>query len=102
MFGLVLNAKFDRNSLHRERFEHVALLNVSEISDHDAALKTRLHLTHVILEPAERFNTARMDHDIVSQHANLAVPGERTLGDVTTRNRANFRDVEHLANVATA
>src|ERR1041385_9050347 len=51
-----------------EHLELVAFLDVREVLQRHAALESRLHLAHVVLEALERIDVAGVDDHVVAQH----------------------------------
>src|SRR6185437_15448559 len=68
-----------------EGLDDVALLQVGEVLEADAALEALADLAHVVLEAAERRDRALPDDRPVAEEADLRAPGDRAVGDEATR-----------------
>src|SRR5687768_5326103 len=74
--------------------DDVALLQVLEVLEADAALEARRHLTHVVLEALERRDRPVPDDGAVAQEAHLRAPRDRAVADVAACHLADPRDRE--------
>ena len=59
-----------------EGLDHVAVFQVLEVGEADPALEARLHLAHVVFEPAQRVDGPLPDDDAVVQEPHLRTPGD--------------------------
>src|SRR5688572_30111401 len=84
------------------RLDDVALLEVLEVGQPDAALEARLHLTGVVLEALERVDRALPDDGSVAQEPHLRVAGDDAVGDVAARDLADPGHREDLADLGLA
>src|SRR5947207_10924869 len=84
------------------RLDDVALLEVLEVGQADAALVARLHLADVVLEALERSDGAVPDHDPVAQEADLRAARDRAVADVAAGNLADPRHREDLPHLGFA
>src|SRR5471030_2845227 len=89
--------QFSRHELRAVGFDHVALLEIGELRDLDAALEVLGHFADVVLEAAERFEFAVPDDGRVADDADLRIADELAGLHVATRDRADLRDLEDLA-----
>lgn len=92
----------DRNlwgdSFHGKRLQHVADLNVVEVRDRNAALKTVLDLACVIFEALESFDSSGVNDLAVPHDSNLAIAADCAVGDITAGDRTNLADLKGLAD----
>src|SRR5215469_3634871 len=58
-----------------EGFDDIALLDVGEVLERDAAFLAALHFAHIVLEPAQRADLAGVDYDVVAQQAHFGAAG---------------------------
>src|SRR3954468_3400984 len=83
--------------LHR-----VALLHVGVVGQHDAALKARQHLAHVVVEAPQRTDLAVVDHGTVADQADLGAARDLAVGDHAARDHTHARRAEDLADLDVA
>src|SRR3546814_6199145 len=82
-----------------ERLDDVALLQVLEVAEADAALEAGVDLAHVVLEATQRVDGALPDDRALPQEADLGVPGDGAVehhaaGDAT--DAGHGEDLSHL------
>src|SRR5256886_3574576 len=82
--------------------DDVALLEVLEVAEADAAFEALLHLTGVVLEPLERRDRAIPDDDAVAQETHPRAACDHAVLHVAARHPADTRDREHLADLGVA
>src|SRR4051794_15783992 len=74
--------------------QHVALLDVLEVREHDAALEAGRDLAHILVEALERVDRRVVDDRAVAHHADAAAAADRPVGDVAAGDRADARGAE--------
>src|SRR5581483_3329821 len=65
----VVESQRPRYLHHLVHLQLIALVDVVEVLDRQAALEACLHFANVVLEALERIELAIVDHDVVAQHA---------------------------------
>ena len=88
--------------LHHEGLDRIALLDVVEVVNADAALIARGNLPGVILEALEGSDLALMNHDAVANNAHLRIAGYLALLHIRARDGADAGDLEGVAHGNTA
>src|SRR5688572_31425115 len=78
------------------------LLEVIEVLDRDTALEALTHLAHVVLEALERGDVSLVDLDGVAHDAHARLPVDDPAADDAAGDRADLRDLEHLAHLRVA
>src|SRR4051794_41509522 len=84
------------------RLQHVALLDVLEVREHDAALEAGRDLAHVLVEALERVDRRVVDDRAVAHHADARAAADRPVGDVAARDRADAGGAERRADLGRA
>src|SRR5215212_7036616 len=79
--------------------QYVALLDVVEVLDADAALEALAHRADVVLEALERGHVPLVDNGPVTHNAHAVVAGDLPAGDVAARDRTCARHPEVLADL---
>src|SRR3954471_15978448 len=79
--------------------QHVALLDVLEVREHDAALEAGRDLAHVVVEALERVDRRVVDDRAVAHHADPRAAADDAVGDVAARDRADPRGAERRADL---
>src|SRR5579871_3505201 len=74
--------------------DDVALVQVLEVGEADAALEALVHLAHVILEAPQRGDGALPDHHALAQEAHLRAAGDDAAADVAAGDRPGAGDAE--------
>src|SRR5207248_5815214 len=77
------------------RLEHVALLDVSEVPEHDAALVACADLADVVLEASQAGHLAVVDDRAVAHQPHLGTTGDLAFDHVGAGDRAHARGAEH-------
>src|SRR5438552_1412357 len=85
-----------------ERLEHVALLDVVEAVEEDAALEPLGDLPRVVLEPLQLRDRRRVDDRAVADDAHPRVAPHDAVGDHAARDRAETRDLEQRPHLGLA
>src|SRR6187397_2970286 len=85
-----------------EGLDQVALLEVLEVGQADAALEALTDLPSIFLEPLERVDAALPDDDALAQEADLRAAGDDTRAHAATGDEADARDAEDLAHLGLA
>src|SRR2546421_5084368 len=82
--------------------DDVALLEVLEVAEADAAFESLLHLAGVVLEPLERGDCAVPDDDAVAQETDPRAACDHAVLHVAAGHPADTRDREHLTDLGVA
>src|SRR4051812_21854565 len=82
--------------------DDVALLEVLEVAEADAAFEALLHLAGVVLETLQRRDLTVPDHDAIAQEPDARAAGDHAVLHVATGHPADARDREHLADLGVA
>src|SRR5919202_4102537 len=82
--------------------QHVALLDVLEVRQHDAALEAGRDLAHVVVEALERVDRRVVDDRAVAHDADLRPAADRAVGDHAAGDRADARGAEGGAHLGGA
>src|SRR5438093_4431188 len=82
--------------------DDVALLEVLEIAEADAAFEALLHLAGIVLEPLERGDRPVPDDDAVAQEPDPPAPSDHAVLHVAAGHPADTRDGENLADLVVA
>src|SRR5690606_16046433 len=83
-----------------DRLDLVTDLDVVELAETDTGLEVRLDLGDVVLEPAQRLDGEVVaHHDAVADDACLRVARDRSAAHDDTRDVAELRGAEHLADL---
>src|SRR4051794_14136350 len=85
-----------------EGLDDVAILEVLEVGEADAALEALVDLTDVVLEPPQRGDGTLPDDRALAEEPDLGATGDRAVGDVATRDGADLGDAEDLADLGFA
>src|SRR3989454_9193849 len=85
-----------RDLLDAIRLDQVSHFDVVEVLDADAALEALADLAGVVLEPLQRRDGPFVHLDAVADDADARGPRNHAAADVTSRDRAHFRDLEYL------
>src|SRR5207244_3441205 len=75
-------------------FQDVALLDVLEVVDPDAAFESLLDLVGVLFETLQRGDLGIGHHDAVAQEAHLRAARDRAFLDVAAGDEADLRNLE--------
>src|ERR1700722_11717332 len=81
-----------------EDFELVAFDDVVEVLDRHTALEALTHFLDVVLEALERIELARVNHDVVAQHAHRRRALDEAVRDHKTAHRPDLRHLEDLTH----
>src|SRR5712691_8589391 len=84
------------------RLEHVALFDVVEALEQDAALEALLDLAHVVLDAPQRRDRRLVDDGAVPHDAHLRPPADDTARDHAAGDRADARRAEQRAHLGLA
>src|SRR5215212_7889396 len=79
--------------------QYVALLDVVEVLDTDAALEALAHRADIVLEALERADRAVVHDRTIAHNAHTVVARDLAPGDVAARDRADPRYPEGLAHL---
>src|SRR5581483_2455587 len=71
--------------------DDVALLEVLEVGEPNAALEAGRHRARVVLEPLERLDRAVPDDDALAQEPHARAARDDAVGDVATRDLPDAR-----------
>src|SRR5512132_2004853 len=82
--------------------EHVALFDVVEVVEEDAALEPLLHLAHVVLHAPQRSDRRLVDHGAVANDAPLRSTADAAARDHAAGDRPDTRSTEQRANLGLA
>src|SRR4051794_18013102 len=82
--------------------DHVPVLHVGVVLEHDAALHARGALAHVVLEPPQGADPAVVDDRAVAHEAALGSAAHRAVGDVAAGDRADARGLERRPHLRAA
>src|SRR5437899_7002746 len=82
-----------------EDLEDVALAEVVEALEEDAALEALRHLAHVVLEAAELRDRRLVDDRAVADDPDARTAADDAAGHVGAGDRAEARDAEELAHL---
>src|ERR1700716_3954030 len=88
--------------LHMKALENIPNLDVVEVGNACAALKSGAHFTCVVLEPAERTDAPGVNHNAFAQHADFGVTLEHTIQNVAARDHADALDAERVPHFGPA
>src|ERR1700722_6749638 len=80
----------------------VAVLEVLEVREPDAALEARRDLAHIVLEAAQRVDGALPNDGALAQEADLRAAGDLAVAHVTPGHGADPGHPEHLAHLGLA
>src|SRR5262249_10180546 len=78
------------------RLDHVAVLDVGEVPEHDAAVIPRGDLADVLVEPPQALDLSVVDDRTVADQTDLRAAGDRAVRDVAAGDRADARGAEDL------
>src|SRR5579863_7454635 len=81
-----------------EDFELVAFDDVVEVLDRHTALEALTHFLDVVLEALERIELARVNHDVVAQHAHRRRALDEAIRDHTAGHCTDLRYLEDLTH----
>src|ERR1035441_7060735 len=79
--------------------DHIAVLQILEVGESDAALVAGLDLAHVVLEAPEGRDRALPDDDTLSEEPDLGAAGNNAVCDITTGDSSYLRDTEYGAHL---
>src|ERR1700682_6014337 len=79
-------------------FELIALFDLVEVLQRQAALESCLDFAYVVLEALERIELAVEDDDAVAQEPHLRAAADHSLEHVATGNGADLGDLIDLAH----
>ena len=82
-------SQFLRDLLELIALDDVAYLIFAEVAELDAAFQTGTHLFHVVLESAQRRNSAVVNRLAFPQYASAGDAGDATIGYETTGDNAS-------------
>ena len=85
-----------------ERFDDVALAQVLEVAEDDAALEAGLDLANVVVDPAQRLDRALPDHQTFTDEAHLGATRDHAVLHHATRNGADRLGAEDGAHLGVA
>src|SRR5579862_3877936 len=81
------------------RLDHIALLDVLEVREHDAALEAGVDLAHVLVEASQARDRRVVDHGRVAHEPDARAADDMALGDEAARDRADPGGAEGLADL---
>src|SRR5579872_6260909 len=79
------------------RLDHVALLDVLEVREHDAALEAGVDLAHVLVEASQACDRRVVDHGRVAHEPHACTADNMSLGDEAAGDRPDPGGAEGLA-----
>src|SRR5215472_8906501 len=88
---------FGRDPLGHERLNHIALFDVIEVRDVDAAFHAVADFAGIILEPLERADLAFVNLHAVAHQANVGIAFDDAVQDITSGHGSHLGDAESLA-----
>src|SRR5437764_10816363 len=88
--------------LHLEGLDDVALLDVLEALDADAALEALAHLGDVLLEMPQRRDLPFEDHAVVAQQAHAGGAGNQPVHHHAAGDHARLRNLERVTHLGAA
>src|SRR5687768_7868337 len=93
-----LGLEGSRDFLGAVALDDVADLHVVEVLDGDTAFVALLHLTDVVLEPAQRADGTVVYLDAVADDAHARLPRDRAVAHVASGDDADLRRLERLTH----
>src|SRR6185437_15192418 len=98
-----IGRSFDRRDLlDLEAFQGIANFHIVEIRDARAALETGAHFVGVFLESPQGTDSARVDHHVVAEHANVRIPLQDAFLHGASCDHAHALYAEGVANFSAA
>src|ERR1700730_9836505 len=88
--------------LHGEAFEQIADFDVVEVRNSDAAFETRANFVGIFLEPAQRTDSAGVNHHSFTNDAHFGIALDDAVENVTAGDRADALDAESIAHFGAA
>src|SRR6202790_2861197 len=93
-----LGEELSGDLLGDEGFQDIALFDVAEVVESDAAFHAALDFADVVLEAPQRADFAGVDHDVIAQHAHFARASQGAVLDNASGDHPDFGNTERVAH----